>query len=128
MCAEGDRQRLGAGPEGPAHKHTLTAEAWDAGTRGAEPPSFPPPSNMGKVRLALPRSWENSGWPPGRPNPSPGPENPSANVCAWGPETEGPRGPKLEEGAVAAGQGDPTMSMIWLQNSCRMTMILEGVM
>lgn len=87
---------------------------------------------MGKVGLALLSSWENSGWPPGRPNPSPGPENPSANVCSrtrdgpWQGE-KGRKDPNWRRGD-GHGQGDATMSMIWLQNSCRMTMILEGVL
>lgn len=69
ICVERDKRRLGRGPD-KAHKAPgRVLGCWDV--RGSPLPFCLPP-NMGQVGLPLPRSWENSGWPPRGPKLSPG--------------------------------------------------------
>lgn len=63
------------------------------------------------------------------------PERASVPVSKWRRDTgrartgrEGREGSSGGKEAAATGRGSGTMSMSWLQNSCRMTTILEGVL
>lgn len=58
------------------------AESWGAGTQWAAPLSFLPTPGVGQIGPALPRPWENTGWPPRGPSLSPEPVNPCTSISA----------------------------------------------
>lgn len=126
--------RRGRRPLGEAHTNPAktTAASWGAGTRRRSSPAFLPPSLQHRAGQAGTAQVLGEGWvATQRAQPSPEAcKSPCQHLClclsCWGC--------RREEGTGAAGRGGrprpggATVSMSWLQNSCRMTMTLEGVL